>query len=250
MTDARFILKEPIDWKDAMVFLAFPSPGSAPTIAIHYLQRRLDLPLVGSIHIENQSPVAAVYNGIASSPIRIHGGKTECKLGDERCPTVYLITSDLPLGPEATSLIGEAIMQETRGAKLVLSLDSVIRQEKDEKPDMYAAASSESILSVLTLDDVEPMSQAILVGMSGEVLLQAEAAGLPAGALLVEAEESLPDGRAAAVLIGAVDRILPSIDIDAKPLLEEAMELEKEIADAQAQADRAKAAHGASTTYI
>ena len=47
--------------------------------------------------------------------------------------------------------------------------------------------------------------------------------------LLAEVEEDFPDARAASKIIEAIDKLLLEIDLDPKPLLEEAASLEKEL---------------------
>lgn len=240
MADVTFLLREEIDWTDSLVIVAFPTAGAAANIAGHYLRRRLDLPLVGSIHLDGQSPVVAVEGGIATSPLRIHGGQVECKLGDERCPSVYLITTDLALQEAALRHVGDAVLAESAGARMVLCLDAVIRDPGDDTPDVHCASTNPDVVELLKGDNVEPIREAIIAGMTGQILLGAEAGGMPAGALLVEAAEDLPDGRAAAALVQAVDRILPTVDIDFEPLLEEALALEEQMIEAQKKAARSQ----------
>ena len=47
--------------------------------------------------------------------------------------------------------------------------------------------------------------------------------------LLAEVEEDIPDAIAASKIIEAIDKLLLEIDLDPKPLLEEAASLEKEL---------------------
>lgn len=247
MADVKFLLREDIDWTDSLVIVAFPTAGSAASIAGHYLRRRLDLPLVGSMHLRDQSPVIAVQDGIATSPLRIHGGQVECRLGDEKCPSVYLISTDLTLQPEAMRWVGEAIVQETRGARMVLCLDAIIRDPGDDAPDVFCASPDAALRDVLISDKVAAIKEGIVIGMSGQILLEAEARGLPAASLLVEAAEDLPDGRAAVALIQAIDALLPTVPIDAKPLLEEALELEKKFEEAARKAARTQGTRSSSS---
>lgn len=237
---ATFQMRTEVDWTDTMVIIAFPTAGNAGNIAGHYLRKHLTLPLLGSIHLEGQQGVVAVEEGIAAAPLRIYGGEVECKLGDGRCPTVHLILTDLPLGPGATSQVTDAIIKETKGAKLLLCLDAVVRAADDDTPDVYAASPSKEILEQLLGKGVSPMSGGILVGMSGQVLLEAERTGLAAGALLVEATKDLPDGRAAAALVHAIDHLIPQVKVDPQPLEEEAAELERLVQQAQEDADSHK----------
>lgn len=233
---ATFLMREEADWTDSMVLIAFPTAGNAGNIAGHYLRKELDLPLLGSIHLDGQPGVVAVEGGLASAPVRIFGGPVECSLGDDKCPTIHLIVTDLPLGPAATEQVAEAIIDETRGARILLCFDAVVRDEDDNTPDVYCASGDEGILKVLAAPGVKPLPGGILVGMSGQILLAAGRADLPAGALLVEATRDLPDGHAAAALVKAVDHMIPQVKVDPKPLQAEAEELEKLVKQAQKDA--------------
>lgn len=234
---ATFLLREPIDWKDSMVLIAFPTAGNAGNIAGHYIRKHLSLPLLGSIHLDGQEGVVAVEDGIAAAPLRIYGGQVECSLGDEQCPTVHLIVTDLPLGPGATALVTEAILDETRGCKMLLCLDAVVRREDDDTPDVFCTSPDAATLKALSAPNVTPLPGGIIVGMSGQVLLAAERASLAAGALLVEATKNLPDGRAAAALVKAIDHLIPTVKVDPVPLQTEAEELERQVVQAQQDAE-------------
>lgn len=234
---AKFLMRQEADWTDSMVVIAFPTAGNAGNIAGHYLRKELGLPLLGSIHLDGQPGVVAVEEGIAAAPVRIFGGELECNLGDAKCPSIHLIVTDLPLGPAATEQVAEAIIEETRGARLLLCLDAVVRDEDDDTPDVYCTAPDEAILSKLETDQVQRLPGGILVGLSGHLLLEAERADLPAAALLVEATKNLPDGYAAAALVRAVDHLIPQVPVDPKPLLAEAEELENFVKQAQKDAE-------------
>ena len=54
--------------------------------------------------------------------------------------------------------------------------------------------------------------------------------------LLAEVNEDLPDARAAASVIKAIDELLLAIDLDPEPLLKEAQELEQEVQAVREQA--------------
>ncbi len=230
-------MRTEVDWTDSMVLIAFPTAGNAGNIAGHYLRKHLLLPLLGSIHLDGQQGVVAVEEGIAAAPLRIYGGEVECKLGEGNCPTVHLIVTDLPLGPAATAQVTEAIIEETKGAKLLLCLDAVVRAADDDTPDVYATSPQEEILAQLLGPNITAMPGGILVGMSGQVLLEAERTGFAAGALLVEATKDLPDGRAAAALVNAIDHLIPQVKVDHKPLEEEAAELDRLVQQAQEDAE-------------
>ena len=54
--------------------------------------------------------------------------------------------------------------------------------------------------------------------------------------LLAEVSENVPDARAAANVIKAIDELLLAIELDPKPLLKEAENIEEEVQNVQKQA--------------
>ena len=65
--------------------------------------------------------------------------------------------------------------------------------------------------------------------MTGAMLSQAYARNRNIMSLMVEADPRFPDARAAAVIIEQLNKLLPVVELDSDPLLEEAQELEEQI---------------------
>lgn len=237
-----------VDLKGSVLLVAFPSTGSAASIAAQYMIRHLDLPLVGHIRLPELSGLAGIQDGLATTAVRIYGGEVVCKVGHD-CPRIYLITTEMPLPPPVLTRLGEAVLYwaaETE-AELVLVLEGVGREEGDDQPDVFCASAESKTLKALAKVGIPPMERALVAGISAQILLDAPLRGLAAGALFVEASRDHPDGRAAAALLEAVSRMVPDIPVDAKPLMREAMELEREIKAAQAKAEAANALPAAPT---
>ncbi|MEC7698079.1 MAG: PAC2 family protein, partial [Candidatus Thermoplasmatota archaeon] len=66
-------------------------------------------------------------------------------------------------------------------------------------------------------------------GFTGVMLNEGKLRSISVLGLLAEVEEDIPDARAASKIIEAIDKLLLEIDLDPKPLLEEAASLEKEL---------------------
>ncbi len=238
--------------QDAMILVAFPTTGLVASIAGQFLLEHLQLPLVGSVHIDGMTPVAVVTDGLASLPIRIHGGEVECKLEDRHCPRIYLVVTEIQMGDAAFDLIGRAILEWARegGANIILCLEGVVRDEGDKEPDVFAAGGDPAALQELLAIDVPPLERAILGGVCAVILTSARKEKVCAGALVVEADPANPDGRAAVELIKALDRLIPSVTVDTKPLEEEAQRLEETVRKAERDARAQAPAHVTSGAFI
>jgi len=223
--------------KDAMVLVAFPTAGSASSIAAQYLVRNLHLPLVGHFLLPEMAGLVAIQDGRVTSAVRIFGGEVACRIGHD-CPRVYLVTTELALPAPALMRLGNAVMDwaSRGGAHMLLMLEAVVRSEGDESPDVFVAAADPKVLKTLRGAGLPPMERALIAGITAQILLEAPQRGIAAGAFLVEASREHPDGRAAAALVEAVAKVIPDVVVDAGPLMSEAMELEAEIKKARNQA--------------
>lgn len=227
-----------VNLKDALVIVAFPTTGSASSIAAHYLVRHLNLPLVGHVLAPELSGIMAIQDGRATSALRIFGGETVCKL-DKGCPRIYLVMTELAMPSMMTLGIADALLAWAKqgGAHLVLALEGVMRGEADETPDVYCASAQDGVLTELKKTKIPVMERALIGGVTAHLILAGPIRDVRTGALLVEATRDHPDGRAAAALIAALAKLMPGVPIDDKPLLKEAMELEDEIRKTQQAAE-------------
>ncbi len=235
-------LFDSVDLQDALIVVAFPSTGAAAPIAGTYLHKHLNLPLVGHITSPDMTGVVHIANGIACSPIRIHGGETQCDI-DGPCPRIFTITSEIPIPAEILGEVAEAIITWAAPSRMVLSLDAVGREENDDQtPDVFAGSATPAALKALESSKAETLVKAIIGGLTAHILSHGRTTPFHVATLIVEAAQSHPDGRAAAALIETLDRLIPELKVDSKPLLKDAMELEAQIKkameDAEAQQPR------------
>ncbi len=250
MADIALETFEKVELKDALLLVAFPTTGSASSIAAHYLVKHLGLPLVGHVLAPEMTGVMAVQQGRATSALRLFGGETVCRLG-KKCPRLYVVLTELSLPPLVVLRIADAILAWAKngGAQLVLALEGVIRAEGDDTPDVWSASAKDEVLKELTRIGIPSMERALIGGLTSHLVLAGPARGVRTGALLVEASRDHPDGRAAAALIEALAKVLPDVPIDPKPLLKEANELEGQIRNTKESAEASLAA-GVPSQYI
>ena len=235
---AAFETFAPVDLRGALVLAAFPTTGSAASIAGQYLVRNLDLPLVGHLRLPELSGVTAIQDGRATSAVRAYGGEVACKL-DKKCPRVFVITTELAPPPPVAVRLAEAVLDwAAKGeAHLVVALEGVVRGEGDDTPDTFCAAADPDVLRELKATGIPAIERALIGGLTAHLLLMAPARKVRSGAVLVEASRDHPDGRAAAALLEALAKVMPDVQMDPKPLLEEALALERELGRMRASAE-------------
>jgi predicted ATP-grasp superfamily ATP-dependent carboligase len=222
--------------EDALILVAMPGVGSAAVIAAQYLVKHLSLPLVGHFRVPEFKTIVSIQDGQATSPVRIFGGETVCRVGGH-CPRMFIVVADIPLHPVHAGRIADFALDvaKSAGAKLVLCLDAVVRME-GQGANVFSASSEPEVAEMLAKAGIPPMARALISGPTAQIMVQGKDLQVPSGALLVEASKDHPDGLAAAALIAAVALLVPDVPVDAKPLEEEAAQLEKELREHHASA--------------
>ena len=249
MADTALETFAPVDLKDALIVAAFPTTGSAASIAAQYLIRNLELPLVGHLRIGELSAITAIQDGRATSAVRIFGGEVACRL-DKKCPRLYLSPTDRAPPTSVALHLADTILDWAGkgGAHLLIALEGVVRSEGDTTPDVFCAAAADDVLKEISKRGIPAMERALIGGITAHILLLAPARKVRSGAVMVEASRDHPDGRAAAALIEALGKIMPDVLMDATPLLQEAMALEGELSKMRANAaDQTQVNQGVNT---
>jgi predicted ATP-grasp superfamily ATP-dependent carboligase len=216
----------------SVLLSAFPSAGLATLVAGHYMIRALKIPRVGRFDSPDIAPIAVVQGGEVNPTVRVYGRRD---LG--------LVLSEFPPTPPQANALARAILAgaETRKARMIICLEGVVphpdeaEPEKSPEPDpeehIWAAFSNSdsSLQKSFLAARAHPLEDGVIGGVSGALLVQSIGRPIPVVALLVSARvaEGLPDHRAGAALIETLDRLMPELRIDTKPLREQAEQIER-----------------------
>ncbi len=217
----------------SVIVSSFPSAGLATTVAGHYIIRALKLPRVARFDSPDLSPIAVVQGGEVHPTIRVYGQNS-----------FSLVLSEFPPTPSQATAIARTILAtaERRQARLIVCLEGVVPHPADDgesAPEVddrageqiWAAYSSHDpeLLRAFAPTRARPLDEGIVGGVSGALLVQGIGRSPRVGVLLVSARaaEGLPDHRAGALLIEALDRLLPELKIDTGPLRQQAEQIER-----------------------
>ncbi len=216
----------------AVILSAFPSAGLATLVAGHYMIRALKLPRVGRFDSPDIAPIAVIQGGEVHPTVRVYGRKD---LG--------MVLSEFPPSPPQANALARTIRDgaERRKARMIVCLEGVVPHPDDGSPEAAPEpASDEHVWAAFSTPDpalqkmfegahARSLEDGVIGGVSGALLVQAIGGSIPVVALLVSARiaEGLPDHRAGAALIETLDRLLPELKIDTKPLREQAEQIER-----------------------
>lgn len=221
---------EDVDLAGATIIDGFPSVGLVSTITANYLIDVLELQQIGIMDSKYFPTVSIVRNGVPLYPVRIYAGKGVCIFISEFQPAPKLIR------PIAESILAFA---KKKGASTIISPEGLVLDsegEDEEEVAVYALGSTPATRDLLAKHDIAQFGNGIITGVSGVLLNLGKKENLNAISILAEANPNYPDARAAAKVIEAIDKLLPHIQIDVKPLYTEAENIEKTLRMMQKQA--------------
>jgi uncharacterized protein len=98
-----------------------------------------------------------------------------------------------------------------------------------KKPKTYGVVTTQKMRDILKKYNIEETQEGMITGITGVLLYEGVQMKQDVLCLLAEAHTSYPDSRAAALLVEALDKMLPEIKIDTQPLYKEADEIEQRI---------------------
>jgi uncharacterized protein len=223
-----------IEYKDAdlsnsILIEAFPTVGLVSSIAGHFLVEQLKLEEIGTISSRYFMPAAVIHNGTPSPPVRIYAGKKICgKTGG--CDQLVVVISEFMPSVDIIKPVGEMILSWAKKKKCnyIVTLEGT-HGLNPKKPKTYGVATTQKMRDLLKKYSIEETKEGMITGITGVLLFEGARLKRDVLCLLAEAHTSYPDSRAAALLVEALDKLLPEIEIDTQPLYKEAEDIEQKI---------------------
>ena len=220
-----------LDLKNAVLINGFPSIGLVGTIVANFLINNLNLEQIGIIDSNRFPAISIVKEGEPHNPMRLYAGEQICN--DGTCNQVVVCVSEFTPPPEVTKDLVNSLIDwaSNNGCTKIISAEGFNSGPKqDDSPnEIYGITSTENSRSWVKDAKVKPFTFGTIGGISGALLNEGKLRKMNVLALLAEVSEDIPDARAAAGVIKAIDELLLAIELDTEPLLKEAEGLEQEV---------------------
>jgi uncharacterized protein len=202
--------------KNVRVIEGFPGFGLVGTITTGFLVDHLKCDLLEQKYFEDIAPTVAVHGGKVVEPIGVYYNKKH---------NIIIIHSIMsPLGLEWKAAEFVARVCKDYGAKELITIEGVGTQgEATEQRAFYYCRGDDKKIKAT---GVQPLGEGIIIGVTGALLMKP--APCPTIALFAETHSSLPDSKAAAMIIQVLDKYL-GLDVDSKPLLKQAEAFEAKL---------------------
>lgn len=236
--DIKIHMYEEADLRNSMLIDGFPTIGLVSTIVSSFIIDQLKLRRIGAIVSKRFPSASIISNGVPSPPLRIYAGPKLCGPENE-CDQVVVLTSEVRIPEDMQLPLANRILDwaDEQGVRMVLSIEGTpIMEEPDPEKDLgiFGTGSTEKARKLIKRYELSPMEMGIITGVAGNLLYLGDMRKRDVLCLLAPAHSQFPDARAGAKMIEVIDQMLPVIEIDTSPLLEEATRIERQIQDALA----------------
>lgn len=224
------------DLKGATVIDGFPGVGLVGTIAANHLINSQGLEQIGVVESPHFPAVSVVKEGVPHNPVRLYAGEQACLPDlvkrDGTCNQLVVCVSEFSPPAQLTKPLVTALFDwmVSKKCSRLISAEGFHAAGDDDVPDeVYGIGSTEDARSWIDDASVNPFKYGTIGGVSGVMLNEGKRRGIDVLSLLAEVKEDVPDARAAARVIAALDELLLAIKLDPEPLLKEAEELEAQL---------------------
>jgi uncharacterized protein len=221
--------------KGGTIIEGFPSVGLASTIASNYLIGTLDLDQICALESNYFPPISMIYAKKPKFPARVYAS--------EKHKLAVFLSEFTPLPNLSRPLAMELLKwAKEQGCIRIISpeglrIEGVLKEEKE--PRVWGVGSTDEAREQLKKCGIEQLEAGMIAGVAGVLLNEGRWRSFDIISLLVEARPNIPDARAAAKLIEAIDKLLPDVKIEIKPLYEKAGNIEGHLKKLREQAEPA-----------
>lgn len=202
--------------KNVTIVVGFPGFGLIGTIAIEFLLEHLQAEKIGMIEMEEVPAMIAIHQNKVVEPVSLHYNKKFNMV------LVHAINIGKDLGWKLSEVISQLATELS--AKEIIALEGVGSPNPGNKVFFYSTRNG--VVSKKLTGKANLLSEGIVVGVTGALL--AKDLKVPIVALFAEAQSGLPDSKAAAEIIKALDAYT-GLDVDPKPLLKQAEIFEQKL---------------------
>ena len=203
--------------KNVTIIEGFPGFGLIGTISIEFLMDHLETEKIGSVEMEEIPAMIAIHQNKIVEPISIHYNKKH------NLVLVHAINIGKDLGWKLAEMVKELAKQLV--AKEIISLEGVGSPNQDSSRVFYYTTNNGKASKKLE-NAARPLQEGIIVGPTGALL--AKQMKTPLVALFAEAKSGMPDSKAAAEIIKALDAYT-GLKVDPKPLIKQAALFENKL---------------------
>ena len=204
--------------KNCTVIEGFPGFGLVGTIASEFLIEHLETEQIGKILFNDMPAMVAIHENKIVEPLGIFYNKKY------NIVILHAITAATHYEWDMSSSVAK--IAADLQAKEIISLEGVGSAEETKESQVFYYSNDEKSSKLFEKAGIQPLKEGIIIGVTGAVLLRVEK--VPVSCIFAETHSNLPDSKAAAKVIEALDKYI-GMSLDYKPLLEQAQKFEDKL---------------------
>lgn len=205
--------------KKVTIIEGFPGFGLVGTIATEFLINHLKTEMIGRVKSDELPALASIHGNKVVQPLGVFYNKQYNLI------ILHAITSPTGLEWKIADVLEKLAIE--LDAKEIISIEGVGSTDMG-KARTFFYTNDENRRKKLKKSGLEPLGEGIIIGVTGALLIKR--IKTPFSCILAETHTSLPDSKAAAEIIKALDVYL-GLKIDYKPLIKMAGVFEEKIKD-------------------
>lgn len=204
--------------KKVTIIEGFPGFGLVGTIATGFLVDHLKCEHIGHKYFDEVAPTLAIHGGKIVDPIGVfYNAKYNIII-------IHSILAPMGLEWKAAEYVAQ-ICKEYAAVELI-TLEGVGGPPAEQGAMGHAFYYTTGSDVKIKKTGLRPLGEGIIVGVTGAILLKEMPC--PVTSLFAETHSTMPDSKAAATIIEALDKYL-GLDVDTKPLLKQAEDFETKL---------------------
>jgi len=223
------------DASGATLIEGLPGHGLVASIIVDRITEQLDLEYHGVIRSDAFPPVTSFDDGLVQDTVRIYAGEGS---------GVMTLKSDIPIPTDAAPALSDCVIDEYAAAcRRAVFLAAAPAQSEEQRGNVTGLGTNEAMKEELVEAGIEIAPDAGVVGgVTGSLVNACYQADVPAMLLLVRADPSVPDPRAAKAVIEQALEPLVEFELETAPLEEEAERIQERKAQIAEQLQAAQQA--------
>jgi uncharacterized protein len=198
------------------VITGFPGFGLVGSIATEFLIEHCNCEMIGAQFFEKMPATIAVHEGKIINPVNIYYSS------DKNMVVVHGISGGQGMEWEYADFVLQ--LAGELQAKEIISLEGV-GSVNQENTKVFSIVSDQSRKEHMKSIGADELREGIIVGVTSALLMKSK---VPILALFAETHSELPDSKASAHIIELLNKYM-SLNIDTKPLLEQAQKFEDKL---------------------
>jgi|TARA_Y100000310_G_C20524206_1_gene735191 uncharacterized protein len=202
--------------KGTTIIEGFPGIGLVGTIATGFLVDHLECEKIGKCYFENAPPTLAIHGSYKLDPVSIHHNKKY------NVVIIHAITAPTKIEWQAAATVMDICKQLK--PKELISIEGV--GSRSPEPQIFQFTDDSKTKKDFEKLNIPSLDEGIVMGVTAALMQKQD--GTPLTSLFAETTSQMPDSKAAAKIIEALDKYL-GLDVDTKPLLKQAENFEDKL---------------------